>query len=504
MKFRMTVFALLACAAGTMAQVYSGWGKYKQVAINTKATGANVTGAVTNFPVLIRLTVSNAADIFTGADAAMGDGADIRVSTADGLTAVPYELERYDTANKVAEIWALASSVAGNDSVNAFRVYWKKPGSTSASSTNVFTSSNGYVGAWQFGNASSTDPRPASVAGAPPAIIRNGLSSFEGLIGKADSLGPTGVGAGNASDPTSGRYVDLGRNETFADRNYAGFSDFTAGFSYSIWLRIASHTNFARIISMAVDSTANVSATASRITFLLRQNSADPANFAVRWTSAIGTSNGGNLVANNTTTPTGTASYDLNQWTHMFVTKAGGTSAVNYYKNGVLFATTSGTGADAANTARNSVWIGRTGMSTDGWLTGLVDHTTLSTTVRSADFIKLSYETQKAGAIAVTLGTTENGNIVGVRGALSPALASFSVKAQGAGAIFRIAESSPATVSVMDLRGQVVWSASFAPGARELAWNGAGASSGLYVARLTVAGDKGASTSVDRRLTLAR
>jgi hypothetical protein len=49
-----------------------------------------------------------------------------------------------------------------------------------------------------------------------------------------------------------------------------------------------------------------------------------------------------------------------------------------------------------------------------------------------------------------------------------------------------------------------VWSGSFAPGARELSWNGENASSGLYVARLSVLDKQGRATSVDRRLMLAR
>jgi hypothetical protein len=104
----------------------------------------------------------------------------------------------------------------------------------------------------------------------------------------------------------------------------------------------------------------------------------------------------------------------------------------------------------------------------------------------------------------VTLGTTQEGNVTGVRSESLAARFDFSVKAQGAGALFRIAESAPATVSVMDVRGQVVWSGAFAHGARELSWNGANASSGLYVARLSVLDKQGRASSVDRRLTLAR
>src|SRR5690606_30687171 len=66
MRIQTVLSITLALATGALAQPYAAWGKYKEIAVNTKASGANVAGTVTNIPVLIRLNASNAADIFTG------------------------------------------------------------------------------------------------------------------------------------------------------------------------------------------------------------------------------------------------------------------------------------------------------------------------------------------------------------------------------------------------------------------------------------------------------
>src|SRR5690606_5111086 len=114
------------------------------------------------------------------------------------------------------------------------------------------------------------------------------------------------------------------------------------------------------------------------------------------------------------------------------------------------------------------------------------------------------YETQKPGATAVTLGETQGGDGTLLRAAHPAARYDFSARTQGAGALFRIAESANATVTVSDVRGQVVWKGAFASGARELAWNGENAANGLYVARLSVVDKQGRIASAERRLTLAR
>src|SRR5689334_3518721 len=76
--------AVLAfCIGIAQAGPYDTWGKYKTLTINTTNTGggANVSGTVTNFPVLVRLLTANAEDIL---GEALANGADVRFSSSDG------------------------------------------------------------------------------------------------------------------------------------------------------------------------------------------------------------------------------------------------------------------------------------------------------------------------------------------------------------------------------------------------------------------------------------
>ncbi len=500
MRIQTVLSITLALATGALAQPYAAWGKYKEITVNTTNSGggANVANTVNNIPVLIRLTASNAADIFAGEHAALPEGADIRISNGDGSAAVPFEIERWDAGNQVAEIWALASSVAGNDSAATFRIYWKKADAVSASGTNVFTADNGYVGAWHMGNAAEGEARPASVTGAPPAHIRNGaLPPVEGVIGLADSVGYNGTGQNRGDNATGGRYVDIGRDEASNNLNYAGFSDFSGGFAYSLWARESALASYVRLMILAADETEAFVGPSARMLFMACQisncqgNVAQQRNIAVRWPPSNASWNG-----------TATPAYNQGEWNHFFFSKPSGTSPISIYVNGTLYGTTGDLEAPA-NVTRNVLIVGRSG---DQWqyMTGRVDNLTLSNTPRSADYVKLSFETQKPGATAVVLGETQSGDGTAVRDARSVSRYGFTAKTSGAGALFRIAEAATASVTVSDVRGQVVWKGSFANGARELAWNGENASSGLYVARLTVLDKQGRASSVDRRFTLAR
>jgi len=134
------------------AFVYNPAWKYaKQLAFNTTASGANVTGNVYGFPVLVRLTSAN----FIFSQAQFG-GSDIRFTKADN-TFLPYEIERWDSANAVAEIWVKVDTVFGSDSVQSVTMYWSNSvASSMSSSVLTFDTANGFAGVWHLGEQSNS------------------------------------------------------------------------------------------------------------------------------------------------------------------------------------------------------------------------------------------------------------------------------------------------------------------------------------------------------------
>jgi len=96
--------------------------------------------------------------------------------------------------------------------------------------------------------------------------------------------------------------------------------------------------------------------------------------------------------------------YSYNAWTQIFVSKPAGTSAITVYKNGeVLSSSAEGNAPEVV--VRNYAWIGRSSAGTDGFYGGKVDNLTLAKRPRSADWIKMSYQNQKAVNSLVDIGS---------------------------------------------------------------------------------------------------
>src|ERR1041384_4961285 len=78
LRVGLRLCAALSLLAGLAhAGPYDTWTKYKTLTINTTGSGggANVSGTVSNFPVLVHLTTDNADDILSEA---LANGADLR------------------------------------------------------------------------------------------------------------------------------------------------------------------------------------------------------------------------------------------------------------------------------------------------------------------------------------------------------------------------------------------------------------------------------------------
>jgi hypothetical protein len=91
---------------------YGAWSGHRNIVLNTSATGANVAGTVTNFPVLVRLGAAEGGII-----AAANGGNSIRFSKADNTTALPYQIESWSST--AAAIWVRVDSVKGNNATGA-------------------------------------------------------------------------------------------------------------------------------------------------------------------------------------------------------------------------------------------------------------------------------------------------------------------------------------------------------------------------------------------------
>jgi hypothetical protein len=221
---RVLRYNVLVPAGDTAKIVNPEWKYSRRLSFNTTSSGANVSGNVNNFPLLVRLDRS----IFTFSQAE-AHGNDIRFLKADSVL-LPYEVERWDSSRGVAEIWVKIDTVFGNASTQYITMCWGNPlASVSGNSATVFDTALGFQGAWHFsenGNDAAHDATANHFDGIPFGM--NASSGVDGIIGGAQSFDGSSsyfvmpnTAAGKLNFPAHGTYsVSAWAMTNALDTNY--------------------------------------------------------------------------------------------------------------------------------------------------------------------------------------------------------------------------------------------------------------------------------------------
>jgi hypothetical protein len=384
----MSVLAALCAWPAAAQENYAQWLKFKNITVNTKASGANVTASVAKFPVLVRLDSTNAADVFTGAQAG---GADLRFTNLAGTVRRAHQIETWDAAGKTATIWVLADTVKGNDSTASLRLYWGKAGAADSSNgAAVFDTANGFQGVWHLGEATGATANDATVNkfhGTPgnTGTFTDNSMPFDtaGVIGRGKSL--------RMSGGTSGAYFVMdgtapGSVTTAGAGNVTSFAE-AGPYTLSLWVRVYNNTTSGMIITKG-----------DGYYQLAKRNG------GASW----------EFIHSNGTRPGGTridiGAGNVGVWKHVAgVRNATGNTGATIYVDGAAATYTSTTETATLNQTF-PLTVGRDpGSTATRYLTGAIDEVTVATRERSADWLKLTFETQKPAASAVMLGATQNG-----------------------------------------------------------------------------------------------
>ncbi len=323
----------------------------KKFIFNTTKTGANVLSNVTNFPLLVRITGG-------GITAAVQTNApDIRFLDGDGKTWLNYQIERWSTSPDSAEVWVLVPQIDGNSDHDFITLYYQQASGVTVPDgqcgTCVFSTANGYVADWHL-NTSGTGSRPDATANSLSLTTNNytGSEYTGGIIAGCDSL-----------DGVS-KYLSAP----------SGFADWSNGFTYTGWAYWASTGSYARLFDFG-------NGTHSDNLWSGRNST------GTTWSADVynGSSDG---IAVNATSALATG-----VWAHFAVTFNG--TAIKMYKNGSLIQ--SGTSALPPNViTRTSNFLGHSNWSADAYYQGKFDEVAIANTVRDSNWIKLSYQTQRA------------------------------------------------------------------------------------------------------------
>ena len=455
-------YASLVFAATRAAgqEDYSQWAHNTGFTFNTTATGAGVSADQAGFPVLIRLD-GGYAPVF--AEAASG-GADIRFSKADGVTRLPYEIERWDSLGQSAEIWVRVDTLKGDASTQAIRMFWGKPGALAKSSgAEVFDTSGGYAAVWHFGGTDSLGALSDATLNANHGINTGSQDSLGSVHGTRDTAGA--IGRGRAFDTTTLTRVSVAHTPTL---------EITRQISLSVWINSRDWgpsgplPNFGnrRILQKGDDGKA----------YALREvTDFDSLQFDLG--GPAGPVAGASAIADP----------PLGEWHLLHATYDG--TAAKLYLDGLPVAVKEDTGAILVS--KSVMLIGGKPGSTfrRDFFHGGMDEIRIQSVARDSDWIKLEFANQRAAQTLVMPVP------LGVRRRMAGTPADFRFRASGTGVLFTLPESADALrLSISDVRGRLIWSREAAPGkaGREMAWDGRGwdggsARRGLYVVRLAPA-----------------
>jgi hypothetical protein len=189
---------------------FSSWTYLKRLFLNTTVAGANVPGAVFNFPVLVRLCGAN-----FDFGQARPDGSDLRFKKSDD-TPLPHEIEWWDPIAELAEVWVLVDTVYGNDNAQSITMYWGNPvAADSSNSAAVFDTAAGFQGVWHFSDGVNDPVRDATVNGyhglspaaARPQVARGAVGNCRVFDGVADYITMPNTADSKLNFPENGYYT---------------------------------------------------------------------------------------------------------------------------------------------------------------------------------------------------------------------------------------------------------------------------------------------------------
>ena len=315
---------------------YPSWQHSGSIFILTTPEGAGLpaSAAVEEFPLLVRLH----RDFFVFSQA-KADGADIRLSTSAGAP-LAYHVEEWDAASGVASIWVRLPSIKGN-ARQEIRVHWGNADASSESNAAaVFNESNGYLSVWHMG-----EPVKDEVGTLESKDV--GTTATDGVIGRARHLaGGQGVFGGD-------RVLD--------------YPVGASSHSSEAWFRAEKPNR----------------------TILGWGNEQRQGKVVMRYRSPPHISidcyfSDGNVQ--------GSSTLRSGQWTHVVHTYQRGDARV--YVNGVLDGASTTQAPPLAIRSPARLWIG--GWNDNYDFVGDIDEVRISNVVRSADWVRLQYENQKA------------------------------------------------------------------------------------------------------------
>jgi biopolymer transport protein ExbB len=190
-RFIAIVAIFLALPLSAHAWWDTGWTGRKKITLDTKAAG--ITADAAQVPVLVRLSSAN-FDFLAGKE----DGGDLRFLAEDDKTALPFQIERFDSVNNLAFVWVQVPKLQAANITQHIWMYYGNTKAPAAAAAAVFDGQQLAVY-----HLSDTQGLPQDASGkAMHATESHATAVPSGLIaGSAHLNGEGGILLGNPALP---------------------------------------------------------------------------------------------------------------------------------------------------------------------------------------------------------------------------------------------------------------------------------------------------------------
>lgn len=334
----------------------SSFQKSKIFKFNTTASGANVTGDVYNFPLLLRITGS------TIVDAVESSAPDIRFLDGDGVTWLDYQIERWSQSLDSAEVWVKVPKIDGNSAADFITMYYDQASGVSIPdgqcASCVFDTTNGFAGVWHLAEAGNDN-----ASNYQDATINGYHGTGNSMVAGSQVAALTGYGQ---NFDGSADYIGLGTT--------AGS---TKAHTVSFWMKISSLASFQSVVDKLPNDATGIGW-----------------NFKARTNGDLYYRLGSESAATDLN-----ATSVLAAGTWLYVTGTfDGVNTARVYTNGALKTSSTSITRSTSNTTTTLRLGIPSAAATAERYGGVLDELQISKVVRDSNWVKLSYQTQRRDA----------------------------------------------------------------------------------------------------------
>ncbi len=121
-------FGGTAASQNALAWWNGDWAFRKEITFDLTPAGADIKGAASDVPILIRLSLGN----FQYFADAKPDGSDLRFIASDDKTPLKYHIERFDSQTQIALVWVRLPLLTGGANTDKIYLYYGNKSATSA------------------------------------------------------------------------------------------------------------------------------------------------------------------------------------------------------------------------------------------------------------------------------------------------------------------------------------------------------------------------------------